>query len=217
MSKAKSSACSNSHRAATIFIYLFLIAALGTYFLPLQSVTIPAFGKKSWSVQDIVKSFPKGVSKKQAADKTEKHFDVHFDFMDFVKEVTPKERATNAPSRVSQEFIFGALIPVALILTYFFVILSFLFSLFQKTSVLIASSFLSVICSAYVLIGTYYLSAAAQRAFSASLAKVEASAFGIIAKNFVQEISIQPETGLFALVGLTALVLVAATYRKSCS
>lgn len=208
-------ATSNGYKLATVAIYLLLIAALATYFLPLQSVTLPAIGKQSWSVQDIVKSLPKGAGKGQAGKaQSGRSFDVNFDFMDFVKEITPKQQGTGGPSKVSPEFIFGALIPVALVLAYLFVILSLLLALL-KGSALIATSLASVICSAYVLVGTYYLSAAAQKAFSSSVAKVADSPFGIIAKNFVQEVSIQPETGLFVLVGVTALTLVTGFYRRN--
>ena len=207
---------SNSYQVATIAVYLFLIGALGTYFLPLQSVTLPALGRHSWSVKDIVKSLPKGAGKGQAGKaESGRSFDTNFDFMDFVKEITPKQKATGAPSKVSLEFIFGALIPVALVLAYLFVILSLLVVSLRQGSVLIATSLVAVISSAYVLFGTYYLSAAAQKAFSSSLAKVADSPFGAIAKNFVQEVSIQPETGLFVLVGLTALVLATGFYRRN--
>ncbi len=215
MSKTKSSA-SNSYKTATFVIYLFLFAALGTYFLPLQSIKLPALGKKSWSVQDIVKTLPKGAPKGKAGEEKKMgKFNTDFDFMDFVKEITPKKQATGAPVKISPEFIFGALVPVALILAYFFVVLSLFLTPIRKGSALIGSSLLSVLCSAYVLVGTYYLSSAAQRAFSSSLAKVEESPFGIIAKNFVQQVSIQPETGLYALVGLTVLVLVVGFYRRN--
>lgn len=209
-------AASNGYKLATVAIYLLLIAALATYFLPLQSVTLPAIGKQSWSVQDIVKSLPKGAGKGQAGKaQSGRSFDVNFDFMDFVKEITPKQQGTGGPSKVSPEFIFGALIPVALLLAYLFVILSLLLALVKQGSTLIATSLAATISSAYVLVGTYYLSAAAQKAFSSSVAKVADSPFGAIAKNFVQEVSIQPETGLFVLVGVTALALVTGLYRRN--
>ncbi len=210
MAKTKSSA-SNSFKIATGVIYLSLLAALGTYFLPLQSVTLPAIGKKSWSVQDIVKSFPKGAVKGKAGRK----FDVNFDFMDFVKEITPKKAASGTPAKISPEFIFGALIPVALVLAYLFALLSLLLASVRNGSALIGTALISVISAGYVLVGTYYLSSAAQKAFSSSVAKVADSPFGVIAKNFVQEVSIQPETGLYALVGLTVLVLVVGLYRRN--
>ena len=47
--------------ATTVAIYIFLIAALGTYFLPVISVNLPVFGMKSWSVRDVVQVLPKGI------------------------------------------------------------------------------------------------------------------------------------------------------------
>lgn len=213
MSKTKSSA-SAGFKTTSVIIYLLLIAAIGTYFLPLQSITLPAIGKKSWSVQDIVKSFPKGAVKTEGKE-TGKKFDADFDFMDFVKEITPKKQTTGTPAKISPEFLLGSLIPVALVLAYLFVVIGFLVASVKNGSALIASALLSVICSTYVLLGTYYLSSAAQKAFSSSLAQVEASPFGAIAKNFVQEITINPETGLYALVASTVLVLIAAFYRRN--
>ncbi|GEM_PF-5720520 len=215
MAKMKSSA-SNSYKSATVVIYLFLAAALGTYFLPLQSVTLPAVGKKSWSVKDVVKTLPKSAPKKgQAQEESRgKSFKVNFDFMDFVKEITPKNQA-NAAVKVSPEFIFGALIPVALVGAYLFLVISLFLAPIKKGSALIGSSLIAAGCAVYVLLGTYYLSAAAQKAFSSSLAKVSDSPFGAIAKNFVQQVSIQPETGLYALVALSILVLVAGFYRRN--
>ena len=215
MPKTKSSA-SNSYKIATAVIYLALLAVLGTVVLPLQSVTLPAIGKKSWSVQDIVKSLSKGVFKGPAGEeKRGAKLDIDFDFMDFVKEISPKKEATGAPAKVSPEFIFGALIPVALVLAYLFTVLSLLVASVKNGSALIGAALISAISAVYVLVGTYYLSSAARKAFSDSVAKVADSPFGVIAKNFVQEVSIQPETGLYALVGLTVFVLLAALYRRN--
>ncbi len=216
MPKTKSPA-SGSFKTATVIIYLFLIGILGTYFLPLQSVTLPAIGKKSWGLKDIVKSLPKGAAKKGESGEAKESVKIStdFDFMDFVKEVTPKKQGTGATAKISPEFIFGALIPVALVLAYLFSVFSLFLAPIRKGSALIGSSLLAFVCSVYVLIGTYYLSSAAQKAFAGSLEKVESSPFGAIAKNFVQQVTIQPETGLYALVALSALVLVAGFYRRN--
>lgn len=218
MAKSKSSVF-NSSKIATVVIYLSLLAVLGTYVLPLQSITLPAIGKKAWSVQDIVKTLPipKGGGKGGPAgeEKQGAKLDIDFDFMDFVKEISPKKEGTGAPAKVSPEFIFGALIPIALVLAYLFAILSLLVASLKNRSALVSTAFISAVSAAYVLVGTFYLSASARKAFSASMAKVEDSPFGAIAKNFVQEVSIQPETGLYALVGLTVLVLLVALYRRN--
>lgn len=214
MAKTKLSV-SNGSKITTIVIYLLLMAALGTYFLPLQSVMLPAVGKQSWSVRDIVKTIPKSIPARGQEEKAASGFKTDFDFMDFVKEISPKNQQTGTASKLSPEFLFGALMPVALVLAYLFVILSLFLAPIKRGSALIGAALISVISSAYVLVGTFYLSSSAQKAFSSSVAKVEDSPFGAIAKRFVQEVSIQPENGLYALVGLTALVLVVGFYRRN--
>ena len=211
MAKAK---IGNVQQIATAAIYVFLMGALGTYFLPIVSVTLPALGKKSWSVRDIVQSIPmpKGAAQKEGQ---KGKLTPDYDFFDIVKEISPKNPETKATAKVSPEFIAGALVPVALAFAYLLALLGLFVAPLKKGGAFSSVSVAATACSAYALLGTYYLSQAAQRAFSSSVAKVEDSPFGMIAKNFVQQVTIQPETGLYALVVLTALVLVVGFYRKA--
>lgn len=213
MAKGKSS--TNLQFVSTIAIYVFLIGALGTYFLPIVSVTLPAFGNKGWSVRDVVTSIPIPKVGLKATSQTEEKLTLDYDFIDLVKEVSPKNPETKATVKVSPEFIAGALVPVALALAYVLVLLCCFLAPLKKGAIFPSVSLLATACAAYALLGTYYLSQAAQRAFASSIARVEDSPFGIIAKNFVQQVTIQPETGLYALVVLTALVLVTGFYRRA--
>lgn len=213
MAKSKSSV-SKGYLVTTVVIYLFLAAAIGTYLLPFQGVTLPAIGKKVWSVQDIVRTIPKSLPIKKEQEGVRK-FDIDFDFIDFVKEVTPKRSETQAPIRVSPQFLLGSLMPFALALAYLFLFLGLFVAPLKKGAGLIACSLASFICSVYVLAGTYYLSFEAKKAFTSSLAKVEESPFAVIAKNFIQKVNIQPEIGLFLLIGFTALILVVSFYRRN--
>ncbi|OGW85379.1 MAG: hypothetical protein A3C35_00880 [Omnitrophica bacterium RIFCSPHIGHO2_02_FULL_46_11] len=207
MAKGKSSSGSG---IATAAIYVFLVAVLGTYFLPIVGVNLPAFGRKSWGVRDIVKTIPKGTSKK--ADE-KKQLTPQYDFMDLVKEVSPRNPDNKTAVKVSPEFIFGAMVPVALALTYLFSVLGLLIASLRKGGLFVLTSALAFITAFYSLVGTYLLSQAAHRAFSDSVAKVAESPFGIIAKNLVQQITVQPDSGLYALVVLTGLVFVVGIYR----
>lgn len=210
MVKMKTSA--NFYQLATVAIYVFLIAILGTYFLPIVSVNLPALGKKSWSVKDVVKTIPRGVSRQK---REQKQLTPQYDFLDLVKEVSPRNPETKAPSRRSAQFILGALVPVALALTYLLALLSFFLAPLKKGAAFVFTSALTAICSSYALVGTFFLAQAAQRAFSSSLEKIADSPFSVIAKNFVREITIQPENGFLALVLLTVVVFGIGIYRRS--
>lgn len=214
MAKTKA-ASSKGTQISTVLIYLLLLGTLATYVLPLQSVTLPAIGKKSWSVQDVIKTIPQSASTKSQKEKTGGlDLKIDFDFMDFVKEIAPKGE-NKEQVKISPEFIFGALMPIALVLSYVFVILSLLVAASKKGAGLIGFTLGAAISAVYVLVGTFYLSQAAQRAFQSSMAKIEGSPFAAITKNFVQEVSIQPEYGLYTLVALTALTAAVGFYRRN--
>ena len=204
---------SNPNQVATVAIYIFLVAALGTYVLPIMSVSLPAFGKKSWSVRDMVSVLPKGMPSKEGA-KQEK-LTPQYDFLDLVKEITPRDSQTKAAVKVSPEFIAGIWVPAALALAYLLVLVNLFLAALKKGNVFLISSVLSAVCACYALAGTFYLAQVAQRAFSSSLAKVDDSPFGSIVKSVIQQVSIQPEKGLFALSLLTVAVLGVGLYRKS--
>ncbi|MBI1977513.1 MAG: hypothetical protein HYS55_02040 [Candidatus Omnitrophica bacterium] len=204
----------NLSQITTIAIYVFLVGTLVTYALPIMSVTLPALGKKSWSVRDIVsvipKSLPSGKEEKGAGK-----LSTDYDFTDLLKEILPKDPQTKAPAKVSVELIAGLLVPVALALAYLVTILNLLVAVLKKGSVFIVSSAAAAICACYTLVGTFYLAQVAERAFSSSIAKVEDSPFGSLLKNVVQQVTIQPETGLFVLSLLTIVVFGIGLYRKS--
>ena len=206
---------SGANQIVVIATYVFLLGALGTYFLPVMSVNLPAFGKKSWSVKDIVSVIPKSLPKGggQQPDKKGK-LSIDYDFKDLIKEISPKSEPGKGGAQVSPRIILGTLVPVALALAYLLVIVSLLMALSKNCSAFGASSIAAAACSVYALVGTYLLAQAAQKAFSSSMAKVEASPFGAIAKNFVQQVSVKPEMGLYALAVLTVLVLVLGLSQK---
>lgn len=209
MTKAKVG--SNNNQITTAVIYIFLIAILGTYALPVISVQLPALGKKSWSVRDVVSVLPKGMP----AKKEEKEgFTKKYDFIDLLKEISPKNPDTKATVTFSPQFIAGILVPVALALAYLLTILNLFLAPLKKGNVFTFSSALAAISAVYALVGTFYLAQVAQRAYSSSIAKVEDSPFGSIVKNVMQQVTIQPERGLLALSLLAVVVLGVGLYRK---
>ena len=206
---------SGANQIVVIATYVFLLGALGTYFLPVMSVNLPAFGKKSWSVKDIVSVIPKSLPKGggQQPDKKGK-LSIDYDFKDLIKEISPKAEPGKGATKISPQVVFGAFVPVALALAYLLAAVSLILAVLKKCAAFFTASVATAACSVYALVGTYLLAQAAQKAFSASMAKVESSPFGAIAKNFVQQVSIQPETGLYALTILTVLVFLIGVYRK---
>lgn len=208
---AKGKSIANLHQITTIAIYVLLLAVLSTYFLPIVGVNLPAFGKKTLSVRDIVKVLPKSVSQRSEAHQP---LTVQFDFLDLVKEVAPRNPDTKVIVKLSPEFISGALVPVALALTYLLALLSFFIAPLRKDQAFLFTSVLSLVCALYAFLGTSLLGQAARRAFADSLAKVEEAPFAMIAKKFVQEVTIQPEKGFLLLVLFTVLVLGVGLYRR---
>ncbi|MBI4394827.1 MAG: hypothetical protein HY583_01380 [Candidatus Omnitrophica bacterium] len=214
MAKGKSKG--SLHQILTAVIYVFLIGALGTYFLPIISVQLPVLGKKSWSVRDIVSAIPSTLPKAagRPAEKKEK-ISVDYDFGDLLNEISPKAEAEKGKPQISGRIILGALVPLALALAYLLMVLSLLIAILKRNAAFFTTSFAAVVCTVYALLGTFMLAQAAEKAFSDSIAKVESSPFGAIAKSFVQEVHIRPEIGLYALAVLTVLILLAGLTRKN--
>ena len=208
------------HGIATVAIYIFLVAALGTYFLPVVSVDLPVFGTKSWSVRDVVQTLPKSFAPKSGKG-GERELSPNYDFLDMVKEVSSKRQAAKGGSgarggmSISPTFILGALVPVALALAYLLTLLGLFLAPLKRGSAFIANSLLTAIFACYAYGGVFILNASAQRAFQESLAKVEDSPFSLIAKNLVQKVTIQPANGLIVLILLTLIVFGAGLYRRS--
>ena len=203
MAKGKAS---STGQVITIAVYVFLIGALATYFLPVISVNLPALGKKSWSVKDMVGVIPKSLPKAggQPAEKKEK-LSIDYDFGDLLKELSPKGEPGKGGAKVSKKVILAGFVPVALALAYLLAVVSLLLAALKKKSGFFVASAGTAFCSVYALAGTYLLAQRAQQAFSTSMEKVSESPFGAIAKNFVQQVTVQPETGLYALAVLTVL------------
>lgn len=199
----------------TVAIYVFLIGALATYFLPIMSVNLPALGKKSWSVKDMVGVIPKSLPKAggQPAGQKEK-LSINYDFGDLLKELSPKAEPGKGGAKISRKVLLASFVPVALALAYLLAIISLLLAAVKNAAGFFVSSAATAACSVYALAGTYLLAQRAQQAFSSSMAKVAESPFGAIAKNFVQQVSVQPETGLYALAVLTVLAFLLGSYQK---
>ncbi len=176
-------------------------------------IQIPAFGKKSFSVRDFAQAIPKGMPS-QRGERPQK-LSPHYDFMDLVKEISPRNPDTKAVVTVSPEFVLGAMVPVALVLVYGLTLVGLFIAPIRNASALLLTSSLSVLFAGYVLAGTYFIGQSAQRTFSDSVSKLSDTPFAAITQKFVQQVSVQPDYGLYALLLLTILTLVLGLYRNT--
>jgi hypothetical protein len=211
MARTATKSTSNIRQVTTVLIYVSLFAVLTTYLMPIVGVSLPAFGKKAFGVRDLVRVIPKGVSKKE--QRSEK-LTINYDFMDLVKEISPRDPNTKVVTKVSPQFILGAMVPVALALVYVLTLIALFVAPIKNAGALLATSGLSVLFSIYALAGTYFLGQSVQQAFSDSVAKLAETPFSAITQKFVQQVSIQPDYGLYALLLLTVLTFVLGWYRN---
>ena len=109
----------------------------------------------------------------------------------------------------------GALVPVALGLTYLVLVLGLLTAPLKKSGFFIFLSGFATVCAAYAVVGVFYLNALSQQVFSEALAKAEESPFFFVTQHFVKDISVRPDVGMIALLVLTALTFVTALGRMS--
>lgn len=213
MARTMTKPASNVRQILTVLIYVSLFAVLATYVMPIVGVSLPALGKKSFSVRDFASALPKSVPSKKE-ERPEK-LSPNFDFMDLVREISPRHPETKTVVKVSPEFVMGAMVPVALVLVYVLALIGLFLAPLRNAAALLIVSGLSVLFSGYVLAGTYYIGQAAQRAFSDSVSKLSETPFAAITQKFVQQVSIQPDYGLYALLLLTILTLVLSWYRNT--
>lgn len=196
----------------TLLIYVCLIAGAGTYFLPVIRVNLPPLGEKSWSVQDMVGPIFKKMAPSDTKTQSTK---LDRDFFKIVGEVTPRDSKTSAPKKLSPTYIFGALVPVSLLVSYVFLITSLFLAGLKKTSPLVFSSAIAAVTSIYALLGTFYLGAAAERAFTNAVEKASEGILGVITKNFEVRLTVEPSAGLFLLVILMTLCFISSWYREN--
>jgi len=192
---------------ASPILFILLIAALGTAILPVISVKVPPLGARSWSVMDLAAPILERVVPKEKKKSWIK-VDVDKDFFEVLGKILPRDAKSGESQKVSLTFILGALVPVALILCYLFLALSLLCVLILR-GLLKTTTVVALLTSIYGLVGTFYLGQAAQQAFANSVDRGPGGLLGAITRSFVPEITIVPDSGLYALVLLSALVFAA--------
>ncbi len=200
----------------TILIYISLIAGAGTYFLPVIRVNLPPLGEKSWSVQDVVGPVVQRITLSQNKGEAKTaSIKLDHDFFKVVSDVSPKNPQTSAPRKISPTYILGALVPVALLASYLFLIVGLFLAALKTAFPFVVSSAIAAGTAIYALLGTFYLGSAAERAFSNAVSRASEGVLGVITKNFVVQLTVQPSVGLFLLAILMSLAFVAALYRSN--
>ena len=211
MARTKVASGPNIRSLVTLFIYVSLVAVLITYLTPIVGVNLPAFGKKTFSVKDLVRVIPKGAPKKEERPSK---LSVNYDFMDLVKEISPRDPNTKNVVKVSPEFVLGAMVPIALACVYLLALVGLFLAPIKNSLGLFVTSALSVLFASYSVAGTYYLGKATEKAFSDSVSKLSGTPFASITQNFVQQVSVRPEYGLYLILILTILTLTLSWYRN---
>lgn len=193
---------------STVLIYVLLFAGLATAYMPMLEVKSPPIGSKSFGVSDLIKSLPKSTGEKK-----DPIIKVDYDFMDILKKILPKN-SSNEPKKFSLTFILGVLVPVALALTYFLLVISLLVAPIKKGPFLSWVSGTAFFSSAYSLVGIFYLGLAAEKAFEDAVEKASGGLLGVITKNFIPELSITPDMGAYVLTGIALATVIISQFRR---
>lgn len=195
--------------AVILMVWLFLAGSAATYFMPALRLSVPGIGQMSWSAWDLTESAAQAA---QAKLKDQKTPPKDWDFMDLLKKITPKNPESKKPQKISPTFVLGALVPVSLFLSYLLVLWMGLMAASGKTGG--AVSFAGVISSGYALFGTFYLGQAAQQAFQDSMDRAAGGFLGVVTKNFVKEMTVNPGTALYFLFGSCLLIFAVHSLTK---
>ena len=191
---------------------IVLLAALGSSALPVIEVKVPPVVHERWSVMSIAKPIPKMFQKKESKLDFAK---LDFDFFDVLAKILPKNEKSGERQRVSLTFVLGALVPVALVLSYLLALAALVFNFLPLMGFLFAlCARFAMFTSAYALVGTHYLGKAAQSAAQASVDQRAEGLLGLVTQHLVRKITIQPDTGLFVLFGCLAVVFMLSFFKK---
>ncbi|MCM8776110.1 MAG: hypothetical protein NC930_07185 [Candidatus Omnitrophica bacterium] len=203
----KSKKKSGPYRLSSVLIYIGLMGSFLTYFQPVLTIKMPALEIKSWSVHDIVKTVSRYSFQRKKPEKGQ------IDFFDVVRDLAQSGSKKNDLTKTSAGVLVGLTVPVALVLAYLFILLSFLFVPLRIRFPLVLSSGLAAFLSGYVIMGLKFLSAMAQEKFSTALDGTHARALSALTRYFAQEVSVQPEKGIFLIVSLTSAIFLVSLFR----
>ncbi len=199
----------NKSKTTIVLVWLFLAGGAATYFMPALRVNVPGIGQMSWSAWDLTDTAVKAA---QAKMKDQKPAQSQWDFMDLLKKISPKNPQSDQPKKISATFVLGALVPVSLILSYLLFLFMILAALAGKTGDTACG--ISVLSSGYALLGTFYLGQAAQQAFQDSLDRAAGGFLGVVTKNFVKEMTVNPGSALYFLFACSLILFAVQRFAK---
>jgi len=197
----------SSFRISVIFLYGFLLMGLYTFVMPAISITLPAFGKKSWSVHSIVRILPKDAI-------PEKRGTTDLNFKDILSEILPQDKETKEVKKFSLDFILAILIPIALGATYLLFVLNIFLGLLPSPRFITLSSIVCIFTAGYALVGTHLLGAFVKKRLAEKMAAMNEGIFQMVGRHFVKDTSIQPEDALYWLVVLSFLIFFTSLFRQ---
>lgn len=197
----------------SLLVWVFLIGALATYFMPVFSVKVSPLVKKSWSASSFVGVIPQSVFQGGKGEKPKSEGPrVDVDFKKILEKIAPSQKGDGGKSPLPPlPVIVGVLIPVALVLSYAAVAGAIVLACIPvlKKILLPWVLGLGVLLSGYVMGGVYYLDHVAQKGLGGG-----EGLLGVIGKALSAEIAFQPEPALFALIACLVLAYIVKTTLK---
>lgn len=200
-------------------VFVFLVAALATAWLPLIRIEVPPVGKKSLGIRDLVSSLSKAAQSGKSGEGASLKVKMDPDFFDVIEKVLPqKSKAGSAPSgapaKVSPTFVLALLVPISLAAAYLLALIEAALAAFKQIGAFKTASLVALASSAYALVGTIYLSRVVQETVNKGIADAGEKLFGIFSKEVMPQITLAPDKGLYALLAASALVFVTGLLAK---
>ncbi len=197
-------------------VYLMLAGALFTYVCPFVRVRVPALGTRTWSVRDMVQTASKVIPSKT---NTAQSFNPSFDFIDFIRELLPRGEGFRLEQERTLLFVMGAFVPLALIVVYVTLVLTFFLALLKNGNPYAWATGIMNVCVGYVIGSIYFFNHAAHESFGKAITSAKANPFFLVTERLVQDVSLEPAKGAWALIAFTAVLFVVGLLRlsKKCS
>ena len=198
-----------------VLVTLLMGAGLWTYFQPAFEIQLSGFAARSWSAWDLSRSAAGSVSRflPKHENKPQIKIEVKTDFTGFLKKLFPRRPGAGSFQPTWQQwagFVLGLLIPAALALAYFCLLLSLAAQILHPEAIRRLSG-ITLLASIYALAGVFYLGREAEKIYKASLDHASHGILGLFSKSLVPEMSVHPALALYGLP-----VLAAAIFFLSC-
>ena len=201
-----------------VLLTLTMGAGLWTYFQPAFEIQLSGFAAKSWSAWDLSRSAADSLSRflPKRDNKPRIKIEVNTGFTDFLKKLFPRKPGDGSFQPTWQQwagFVLGLLIPAALALAYFCLLLS-LAALIIHPEAIQRLSGITFLASIYALVGVFYLGREAEQIYKDSLAHASHGLLGLFSKSLVPQMSVHPAIALYSLPLLAAAIFFLSSRKR---